>query len=123
MNEKQKLMLKALEKTWCNISESAKIINISRSTHYEWLDKSDTYKKEFENVKETFNDNIESEIIKKALDGDNTMLIFYAKTKMKHRGYTEKQILVYEDIPPIKIEFEGGIPNFNDIEEMNENKY
>jgi len=99
------IFLKHYRNSLLNFSESAQKVGKHRSTIYNWLDKFDTYKKEFEDVKEALFDEIEALILKKALSGDRVMLIFFLKTKMKDRGYTESHTLRPEDVPPLKIEF------------------
>ena len=42
-------------------------------------------------------DAAEALILKKMKDGDTSMLIFYAKTQMKDRGYVERKELVGKD--------------------------
>jgi hypothetical protein len=88
---KQKKFLELFEKKLCNIKATCMAIQISRQTYYNWMDKVDTFKKEVEDIVESFYDDLETKLYKKAIvDEDNTILIFLAKTKMKHRGYTER---------------------------------
>ena len=88
---KQAKFIELFEKKLCNIKATCLAIQISRQTYYNWVDKVDTFKKEIEDVQESFYDDLETKLYKKAMvDEDNTMLIFLAKTKMKHRGYTER---------------------------------
>ena len=88
---KQKKFLELFEKKLCNIKATCMAIQISRQTYYNWMDKVDTFKKGVEDIVESFYDDLETKMYKKAIiDEDNTMLIFLAKTKMKHRGYTER---------------------------------
>lgn len=88
---KQQRFLQVFEKKLCNIKATCLAVKISRQTYYNWIDKVDTFKKEIDDVQESFFDDLETKLYKKAIvDEDNTMLIFLAKTKMKHRGYTER---------------------------------
>jgi len=88
---KQERFLQVFEKKLCNIKATCLAVQISRQTYYNWMDKVDTFKKEIADVQESFFDDLETKLYKKAIiDEDNTMLIFLAKTKMKHRGYTER---------------------------------
>ena len=41
--------------------------------------------------------NIIKIILKKMKEGDTTMIIFYAKTQMKDRGYTERKEITSKD--------------------------
>lgn len=88
---KQARFLQVFEKKLCNIKATCLAVQISRQTYYNWVDKVDTFKKEIDDIQESFFDDLETKLYKKAMiDEDNTMLIFLAKTKMKHRGYTER---------------------------------
>ena len=102
--------LDAMNKTFGNISLSAKIAGISRETPYEWKKKDMNFKKEMESekYKEIYMDAIEAKLLKVGLQDENpTVLIFLAKTKCKSRGYIEKaEIEVKTDLEPkIKILF------------------
>ena len=102
--------LDAMNKTFGNISLSAKIAGISRETPYEWKKKDMNFKKEMESekYKEIYMDAIEAKLLKVGLQDENpTVLIFLAKTKCKSRGYIEKaEIEVKTDLEPkIKVLF------------------
>lgn len=49
------------------------------------------FKERFEEELEKYNDSIQATILKLALKEDRDLLKFWAKTQMKHRGFTEKQ--------------------------------
>ena len=110
ISTKKIAFLDAMEKTFGNISQSAKIVGISRETPYEWKKKDLNFKKEMESekYKEIYMDAIEAKLLKVGLIDENpTVLIFLAKTKCKSRGYIEKaEIEVKTDLEPkIKILF------------------
>ena len=90
MKKKQKQMIEALRRSGGNIQEASFSAGISRSTHYAWLNKSDIYKKEYEEVIESVIDDVESALMKKIEEGNITAIIFFLKTKGKNRGYTER---------------------------------
>lgn len=99
LTKKQKDFLILLEKSASNVSAACKKMGISRQTHYEWLDKSDTYKKEVENLQDSLIDFAETKLMEKIKEGDTTANIFFLKTKAKHRGYSERT----------EIEHSGGV--------------
>lgn len=74
---------------------SCKAANINPSTYYDWLSKSDKFRQEVELAKEELKDFVEGKIIGHINSEENRisadMVKFYAKTKMKDRGYVEKQ--------------------------------
>jgi len=56
----QSKMLKALEATYSNVTDSTKEVGISRGTHYQWMDKNAHYKKEVEDLNEGLLDRAEN---------------------------------------------------------------
>jgi len=90
LTRKQKAMLEALEKTAFNVSAACRMVGIDRRTHYDWLHKSNTYKKRCEEIQESLIDLAESQLLKKIKKEDLGAIIFFLKTKGKKRGYTER---------------------------------
>lgn len=83
------------------VASSCKAAGISRFTFYDWCKKDPEFKEKVEDVMELQKDFAEALILKKMKDGDTTMLIFYAKTKMKDRGYVERQEVTGADGTPL----------------------
>ena len=82
--------LKAFEASAGNISIACKKVGICRETFYKWYRNDKEFNKQIENTKESLLDFAESVLMKKIKEGDNTCLIFFLKTKGKHRGYSER---------------------------------
>lgn len=90
--QKKKKFIKAYSARLCNVSAACEVVGISRTTYYKWVNKDNTFKKAIEDANENFYDSLETVMFSKAVtDKDTTMLIWLSKTKMKHRGYVEKQ--------------------------------
>lgn len=89
--KQQERMLIALRGNGCNVSHACRACGISRQTHYDWIDKFDKYKKEFQEIEEGMIDFVETALMKSIKEGNVTAQIFYLKTRGKHRGYIEKQ--------------------------------
>ena len=85
----QTKMIKALESSYSNVTEAVKIVGISRTTHYDWIDKNVHYKKEVEDLNEGLLDRAEN-ILMDRLSESDTALIFFLKTRGKKRGYIER---------------------------------
>ena len=85
----KKALLKALSNTSGIVASACKAANISRMTYYRWYDEDPDFREKADDIKELQKDFAESLILKKMKEGDTTMLIFYAKTQMKDRGYNE----------------------------------
>ena len=114
--QSKKRMLEAMIKCLGNVSNAALISKVSRWMHYEWLRKDKKYKKEIEDIVEMALDFVESKLFEringyehkdihfsdyqgmvtetpymKHYPPDVASMLFYLKTRGKHRGYIEKQ--------------------------------
>lgn len=79
------------------IASACRAANVSRMTYYRYYNEDPDFKEKADDVKELQKDFAESLILKKMKEGDTTMIIFYAKTQMKDRGYVERRELVGKD--------------------------
>lgn len=86
---KKEVMLKTLENSLGIVSVACRKANISRKTHYLWLEKDEEYKRRVLEVKEIAIDYVESSLFAQIKDKNTTATIFYLKSKGKHRGYVE----------------------------------
>jgi len=92
--DKKKAFLDAMEKTFGNITQSCNHVGIHRSLPHKWAeDDKEFAAKAFdkEHYSEAWKDMVESGLTKLAVDKDKIVLMFLAKTKMKDRGYIERQ--------------------------------
>lgn len=76
----------------CNgvIKTACQKLKISRMTYYNWRKEDLDFAAKCDEIYEEKDDFVESQLFKKIEDGDTACIIFYAKTKMKHRGYVER---------------------------------
>lgn len=88
-NKKQ--MLSALYTSLGVVSEACEKANITRATHYNYMNEDPDYKKAVEEIAERVLDFAESELFKQIREGSTTATIFLLKTKGKKRGYIERQ--------------------------------
>lgn len=86
---KQKKFIKEYLDGSSNISKACKAVGIDRSTYYEWM-KQDKFAIMFHDAEEEFFDSLENVFLTKVQQGDTACVIFAMKTKLKKRGYTEK---------------------------------
>ena len=96
-NIKQKDIIDVFRKKGCNISATCNALGISRQTYYNWLKNDEDLKIEIEDSKEAVLDNVESKLLSAINDGNITAIIFYLKTKGKHRGYIERNEITGAD--------------------------
>jgi len=88
---RKKKFLDFLQGSLGNVSIACKKANINRGTHYLWLQQDEVYREAIEEIKEEATDFVEDKLFKKINEGDTTSIIFYLKSKGKHRGWTERQ--------------------------------
>lgn len=88
---KKKAMLKALEKNMGIVSAACQETNISRSSHYKWINEDEEYKIEVKELQNFCLDFVESKLFKRIKDEDTTSILFYLKTKGKSRGYGQQE--------------------------------
>lgn len=91
MKGSKKIMYDALFASFGNVSEAVKKANIGRATHYKWMNQDPEYKEAIEGLEDVTHDFVEHQLLKSINEGDKTSIIFYLKTKAKHRGYVERQ--------------------------------
>ncbi|MBE6405660.1 MAG: hypothetical protein E7040_06535 [Lentisphaerae bacterium] len=99
---------KAAEKgLFGNISAIAKKLGVSRKTLYRFLAATPEAAECIAAAREEFDDIAEESIRKKIMEGDTSMLKFYASTKLRKRGYSQDDA---EDAPPpeFRIKIESG---------------
>jgi len=103
-----KRIIEAIYEAHGLITTAAEKAGIDRRTIYRYKDEFPTVAEAIEEAQERLYDTAESKIFEKIEEGDTTMIIFFAKTRMKHRGYVEKQEI--EHIGPMKVvvEYEEG---------------
>lgn len=71
-----------------NVAATCKAVRIHRSTYYRWVDKCDTFRQHLHDVSEGLKDDIESYILQRIFEKQETnLIIFYAKAKMRDRGW------------------------------------
>tara|TARA_R110000764_G_scaffold1581_4_gene7086 strand:+ start:439 stop:774 length:336 start_codon:yes stop_codon:yes gene_type:complete len=90
--EESKLrLLEQLEYNLGIVSTSCINIGVARATHYKWLKEDAEYKQSVFEINEFAIDFVESQLYEKIKQLDTASIIFYLKSKAKHRGYIERQ--------------------------------
>ena len=101
-NTKKKAFLQALEKNLGIVSNTAKQVGIHRSTYYEWRRTDDDFADAADDIQEVALDFVESKLMKRINDESDTAIIFYLKTKGKHRGYVERTEVHTNELPQLQ---------------------
>tara|TARA_R110001632_G_scaffold164371_3_gene282801 strand:+ start:1767 stop:2102 length:336 start_codon:yes stop_codon:yes gene_type:complete len=89
--DSKKKMLEELEYNLGIVSTSCLSADVSRATHYRWLQEDSEYKAYVRDIQEIAIDFVENKLYDKIKENDTACIIFYLKTKAKHRGYVERQ--------------------------------
>lgn len=96
---KKAAMLDAMRKNLGNVTQSLKTAAVARTAYYKWLKEDEKFAADIEQVTDYTFDFVESKIMKAIQDGNITMTIFFAKTRMKSRGYVERQEISVDNKP------------------------
>lgn len=84
-----------------NISEAAEHLEVSRQAVYDWIKADEEFKKVHEDVNEATIDLVEGKLIQAIEAGNVQAMIFFLKTRARHRGYSEKSELTIMQEQPL----------------------
>ena len=82
---------KKISSSFGNITTIAKRLGVNRSTVYGYIKRWAGVREAIDDARETRKDLVEDKMMKRIMEGSDTMVIFFAKTQMKDRGYVERQ--------------------------------
>lgn len=85
-----KLVEEQIIETRGNVSMIAARLRRTRYTIYKFLEKNPQLRETLDDARETMIDNVESNLYKKALEGDVACMIFFLKTQGRKRGYGDE---------------------------------
>ena len=95
---RKQMYLEALEKTMGIQTPARKMVgNLSPETVRQWREKDKDFAAKMDECKSMCGDFVESKLLQKIKDGDTTAIIFYCKTQLKERGYTERKEITGAD--------------------------
>lgn len=109
-------LLNALAQNSGIVASSCRACNVSRMTYYRYYNEDPDFRERADDIKELQKDFAESLILKKMKEGDTTMIIFYAKTQMKDRGYTERQEITGKDGKDLIKQGEVDLSKLSDVQ-------
>jgi len=89
--EKKDAMIQALENSLGIVSVACRKVGISRQTHYRWQQEDENYERATKEIIEATIDFVESKLFENIQDKKEASIMFYLKSKAKHRGYVERQ--------------------------------
>ncbi len=103
-----KRIIKAVEKAHGLVGLAADMAGIHRNTVSKYIRDFPSVAEAVEDAREKLYDTVESKLYERIEAGDLTAIIFFLKTRCKHRGYTEKQIETPQEMI-IKVEYADDI--------------
>ena len=84
------------------VTYACKDVGIDFVTYQNWRRRYPDFDAQVDRVlNEECADMVESALLKRIKAGDTTAIIFYCKTKLKNRGYTERQEITGADGEPL----------------------
>ena len=83
-------LIKALKKSLGNISQACDMVGLSRMTYNNYKNNDSKFAEKVEEINERAIDFVESKLFKNIENQKETSIIFFLKTRAKHRGYVEK---------------------------------
>lgn len=95
------------------IKEVCRSIGISRQTYYRWMESDEKFRKAVKDEQEGLLDFAESKLFNLINDKHPTAIIFFLKTKGRHRGYIERTEMEFQgsEKKPLRIILENANPN------------
>lgn len=87
---KKERLLKELEKSKGIVTTACLNCGFSRDSYYDWCEDDEEFKKKCVAIQEKSGDYVESRLLDLIEKGNDKAIIFYCKTKLKNRGYTER---------------------------------
>lgn len=99
-------ILKAIPDSDGLILNIAKKAKLDRSSVHNYINEFPEVAAAVEDAKEKLYDRVESKLFKKIKAGDTTAIIFFAKTRMKHRGYVERQEIEFPKDVKIRVVYD-----------------
>jgi len=98
--KRKEKFLEALREAKGNVSLACEISGIPRRTYYNWL-KNEKFKSEVDKISEEAIEFVENKLMERIEKGDLGAIIFFLKTKGKHRGWSERLEVKHENQAPI----------------------
>lgn len=102
-------LIEALREADGNMAQVARQFHCTRALVWQHVDRDPKLRELTDELTETFIDEAESQLFKLIREGNPAAIIFYLKTKARHRGYSERLELVPLNRQDIQIEL--GNPN------------
>ena len=106
---KQRLLV-ALEKSLGIVTPACKEVGISRMIFYKYYNEDPEFRLKVDELEDTQNDFVESQLFRKIKEGSEKSILFYMKHKGRKKGYCDSIDITTggENLNDIKITFVNG---------------
>lgn len=88
-NTYKKALIEALEKSLGVVTTACKVVGVARKTFYQYYNSDKNFRASCDEVQNVVFDFAESNLFKQIKDGSTAATIFFLKTRVRERGYTE----------------------------------
>jgi len=89
-DDKKKKFPEALKRCHGIVTNACAALNMSRNAYYKWRNDDPEFAAECDEATEATIDFVESKLMENIDKNDNACIIFFMKTKGRHRGYIER---------------------------------
>jgi hypothetical protein len=72
-----------------NVADTCNAMKLDRGQYLHWLNEDREFRFQVMVLIEEIGDRVEDKLMQKIEEGDTSAIMFYCKTKLKHRGYQE----------------------------------
>ena len=104
-------LIDALIQSDGNMAAVARSFNCHRSLVWQYVDKDPKLRELTDELSESFIDEAESQLFKQIREGNTAAIIFFLKTKARHRGYSERLELLPLTRQSIEVDLGTGREN------------
>lgn len=95
--KRKQAFLDALEKSLGIKTPALKACGLVPETVRQWREKDKAFAAKMDGIDAIAGDFVETQLMRKVKGGDTTAIIFYCKTKLKNRGFMERQEITGAD--------------------------
>ena len=85
----KKKFLEMFERSNAIITHAVRSVGITRATYYHWRQEDKEFDEACSEIEERQGDFVENALLRRIDDKDTAAIIFYCKTKLRNRGYSE----------------------------------
>lgn len=96
-SDERKLFIASLRDNLGVVTKALRSTGVSRKEYNQWLADDEEFRDIVEDIQEEQKDFVEARLLELIREGDTTATIFYSKTKLKDRGYSEKPVAKKEE--------------------------